>query len=527
MSVLRGKSQRRIVPRWRASSANANALELGALKPSPVTIEDGGHHTFEAKLAFERSPSIGAAADLIAATSYPDLGLNAAEAAAFILSNETLAPKSLAALARSIQSGLQDAGGSLAIPTDQIDHRVQFRVRQLRQLARLDPDNPLVWSDLARHYASIGDRRKADRCMRTALSLAPNHRWILRTAARFFVHSGDPISAHALLAKHPYTNGDPWLLAAELATAQVANRAPKFWKQAVDHMKWEKSSPAHLSELATALAMFELENGKAKAARRLVEKALRLPTENTLAQVSWARENKHLNGANELSTLASKNEHAFEARYGLFMVAGSILRARSEGLRWAADEPFATRPLAGLAFTAAMLDDHAETIRLTNEIFRIDHQVDHTLGMNAIFARLSSGRLSIETDKSTLETIRAHLIERTSENTDYHALANLALWQYRFGDAEEGRRMYERVIQNIEKTASAEAAALAATFAARESLLARQDVAPALLEKANLLAERSRNEAVKFYLRKLDALAKAPERSNELLSPESASKFVH
>jgi tetratricopeptide (TPR) repeat protein len=525
VSVLRGKTQRRIVPRWRTSSSRDNVQELDTLKAIPVATGDDGQHAFEASRTFESYPSVGAAADLLAASSMASDEVSVARAVAFLLRNESLAPKALTNLAKSIQLTSQLGEKSTALATDSSDVEV-FKVSQLRQLARLDSDNPLVWSDLARHYASIGDRRKADRCMRTALKLAPNHRWILRTAARFFVHSGDPIAAHSLLAKHPYTNRDPWLLAAEIATAQVAQRAPKFWGQAVDHIKWSRFAPVHLSELATAIAMFELEDGRTKSARRLVERALIAPTENTLAQVSWARQNRNLNDANELSVLARKNERAFEARYGILLGAGSILQAQVEGKRWAIDEPFATRPRAGLAFIAAMLDDHVEAIRLTNEVRRIDRQVDHTLDLNSVFAELSSGHLSNEADKPRLDAIRAQLTDQSETDDDCHALANLALWQYRYGDAEEGRRIYERAILRIEKTESAESAALAATFAARESILARQAVASVLMEKANLLAERSRSEIVKFYLRKLEALVKAPDKSNYLLSPASARSFT-
>jgi Flp pilus assembly protein TadD len=493
VSALRGKSLRRIVPRWRTSSSRGNAQELGALKAVPFSNRGDGQHAFEAARNFNSSPSVGAAADLLAASSMAGDDANMAKAVEFVIENEALAPKALTSLAKSIQRNHR--GETLTAPQHgNFDAETAFSVPQLRQLVRLDPDNPLVWSDLARHYASIGDRRKADRCMRTALKLAPNHRWLLRTAARFFVHSGDPIAAHTLLAKHPYTNRDPWLLAAEIATAQVAQRTPKFWSQAVDHIKWGKSAPAHVSELATALAMFELEDGKAKRARRLVEMALVAPTENTLAQVSWARQNRHLNDVNELSVMAKKNEHAFEARFGILLGAGNLLQARVEGECWAADEPFATRPRAGLAFIGAMLDDHAATIRLTNDVHRIDPHADHTLDMNAVFAELSSGHLSMETDKFKLDMIRAQLIERSELNDDYHALANLALWQYRYGDAEKGRSIYAQAIYRIEKTESAESAALAATFAARESILAKQSAAPDLLKRAHVLAERSRSE---------------------------------
>lgn len=525
MSLLRARTNRRIIPRWRSSDASGLALDLNSLSPRLTYKPTINFHFDEAQRAFAESPTIGSAADYLAAASMERQSESAISAASFILKHATHAPSSLVAQSQSIVNVRDGASAEVVLHAKGDAGLRQLEVSRLRKLVRVNPINPVIWSDLARHYASIGERRQAERCMRTALQLAPNHRWILRTAARFFVHIDAPQEGHAILARHPRTGQDPWLLSAELAVAQVAQKPPKFWKQANEHLRWERSAPAQLSELAVAVAMFELDEGKAKRARRLVETALHAPTENALAQVTWARQFRNLNDANDIRGLAIRDKSAFEARFGILLGAGNLTFAVAEGRKWAFDEPFAARPLAGLAFIAAMLDDHDATIRLTREIIKLDGDAEETLRMNAVFARLSSGGLVRGRDDVEIETLRSQLSAAAEQKSGFHAIANLALWNYRFGDADLGRTLYADALQKIEKGSTLESAALAATFAAREAVLSMQPEAAHLLERAKSLAVKAKSKVALFYVRKLDALIADPSSASRILSPESAREF--
>lgn len=527
MSVIRDQSQRRILPRWRISSEAVRSAELTDLIPSKILVIDNGTHLPEALHAFQKQPSIGSAADLISAASMANETAATAEAAAFVLAHEDTAPRTLVGLARSLtqEAGHADSG-SPEINVASNFHLDSKAVARTRELLRLHSDNPLLWSDMARHYASCGSRREASRCMQVALQLAPNHRWILRTTVRFLVHRGDSIAAHRMLVQHPRTSKDPWLLAAELATAQVAGRPPRFWRQANDVLRWDRAAPLHLSELATAVGMFELEGGAAKKARKLVEKGLRDPTENALAQVSWAWQNKHLSGISNLDELVRQNDSAFEAAFRLKLTAGDLLAAKEEGERWALDEPFAARPMAGLAFIASVFDDYAATVELEKQTRRIDREIDSTLELNSIFALLSSGMLTSEKDAQKIKAIHDKLVISAKGEGAFHALANLGLWHYRFGDPEIGRLLYQQSIAIAEKSGPLEGAALAASFAARETILAGQPDVLDILDKAKALATRSRSTIAEFYNRKLDELRISPENALDILSPSSAARFM-
>jgi len=513
MSLQHSKSKRRMLPRWRVSGRASHGADFAALRPAakqPIFIGSPLSRTIE---DFESAHNIGTAAELLSSSLLAGVKESADTAAQFILAHENEAPRALVRLATSITTNTS------AIVPQALNEADQ--VRQTKRLLKLHPDNPMLWSDLSRHFSSHGEHKRAGRCMKVALQLAPDHRWMLRTVARFLVHQDDPLAAHKLLANHPRTRHDPWLIAAELACAHVAGRPPKYWRQANDILRFNAVAPLHISELATAVAMMELESGERKKARRHIQRGLEVPTENALAQVFWAKENNHLSNGYELDQLVRTAEGAYEADYRLNLLQGDIPLALKAAATWANDESFAARPRAEIAFIASLLDDHDLSMEMTRAVHRLQGHADPTLEMNAIFATLSSGKLTLENDLQDLEKLRYRLLRTIDQGNDiaYHAMANLGLWHYRYGDRSLGRELYQKAIGTYEKLHMLETAALAATFAAREAILARDPKSDAVLLQAKELAKRSKNTASDFYLRKLDALIINPEKAKEILSP--------
>lgn len=519
MSILQSKGDRRILPRWRASDNASLPVELSALRPlKPITSSIEAQQSCDAA-DFNNSPSVGIAAELVSSAVLTGDKEILNRAARFILENENKAPEALVTFVKSV------------IETENSGKEKMARARPVvktRALLQIHSDNPLLWSDMARHYASLGDKKRASRCIQTALHLAPNHRWVLRTSSRFLVHQEDPSAAHKLLATHPRTAYDPWLIAAEIACAQVAKKGSKFWRQAKNMLKLNNLSPVHLSELAIAVGMMELESGERKRARKYVHTSLIAPTENTLAQVFWAKENRHLSDGYQLDQLVKSANDAYEADFRLNMAQGNLLAALKSAETWSEDEPFAARPKFEVAYVASLLDNHALTVEMANQVARLDRDHHPGLEMNCVFALISSGKHSIEKDAGEIESLRSKIVrsmERDGE-TAYHAIANLALWNYRYGDQVEGKNLYQKAVMAAEKAQALEAAALAATFAAREAILAKDNSAALILQEAKVLARRSKNKASEFYIRKLDALLKSPGEAAHILCPDSAKEFL-
>ncbi|SDP90878.1 hypothetical protein SAMN05216303_109122 [Rhodoferax sp. OV413] len=509
MSLLNHKSVRRMVPRWRASTSAMSSMEFASLKAAVQPSGNISAQVAEVTKDFMETPSMGNAAEVLSTLAVSEFREAGADAANYVLSHSAHAPQLLLELARNTRR-------------NSLTNFRQKSVKETRQLLRLHPDNPMLWSDIARHLATIGKKAEARRAMMTAFHLAPNHRWMLRTTARVMAHLDDGVSAHKLLANHPRTRFDPWLMAAELACAQVAGRAPKFWKQANDMLKWGGVAPAHLSELATAVGMMELEGGKRKNARKLVHMGLIAPTENVLAQVFWAKENKHLNDGFGLDALVSSSVDAFEAECQLSIGKGNLQDAVKFAQGWNEDEPFASRPKYELSYIACLLDDYELTEKTADDIARLNGARDPTLEMNSIFARLSSGKLSKEEDSEALAKIHDQLqLAISSGGLDqYHAIANLGLWHYRYGEALQGRELYQLAIAAAQKSHQHNSAALAATFAAREAILKMEPSANEDLVRAIKLSTASASNAGKFYVQKLERLIAEPGEAKRILSPD-------
>ena len=514
--MLRDKTQRRIVPRWRPSGLASASADFASLKkPSargPVAAGQEG----EAFRAFNDERSLGTASEALTEALLEGNADAAKRCGDYIRQNAASAPAPLLRLAN------ETTRGELPPPTGAVD------VARWRSLLKLSPRNAAVWADMSRHYSAQGDKRQAMRCMQTALQLAPDHRWMLRTASRFLVHQQDYAAAHKLLANHPRTKSDPWLMAAELACAHVAGKVPKSWKAGNDALRYDRFPAMHVSELATAIGMMELEGGNRKQARKLVQRGLIVPTENTLAQVIWAKEAKHLgDGIVGLDKLVSARQDAFEARYKIGLRQGDFQAALVACQRWMDDEPFAARPKMETTFVASLLDDYDLIKRIAQAALKTDGKLSHEMEMNVIFAELSSGRIDARDPDVAAKTMsRLKTVIDTGGSLVVHATANLALLSYRSGNPEVGRDLYRVAIDLARKQDGFENASLAATFAAREAILAGAHDAEIHLNEATELATRSGSEASHFYNRKLQALVVAPDRAGIILSPSSTGEFL-
>ena len=524
--MLRDKNQpRRIVPRWRPSALAASSAGFASLKKTEAHNARAAEGNGTAFLAFSEDRSLGSASEALAEAILERNAEAAKHVANYVLQNKSSAPAPLVRLASDTLAVDSSAAGLLPPPGI-------GDVAHWRSLLKLAPNNPAVWADMARHYSSLGsslrNKQQALRCMRTALQLAPNHRWMLRAASRLLVHQEDAAAAHKLLANHPRTKVDPWLMAAELACAHIAGKAPKSWKTANDALRFDRFPAAHISELATAVGMMELEGGQRKQARKLVQRALIAPTENTLAQVLWANEAKHLgDGIQSLDNLIGARRDAYEAAYRIQLKRGDVQDALKACQQWGSDEPFAARPRVEATFVASLLDDHALVIRTADEALRIDGKLSYPLELNQLFARLSSGQFPLH-DVDAMQKMVARLITLIDLGgpVAMHATANLALLHYRSGKVELGRELYRKAIDMARKTEGFETAAMAATFAAREAILAEAPGSDLLLAEALQLAERSGNEYASFYNRKLQALVAAPDQASLILSPSATSRFL-
>lgn len=541
MSIYTEKSRRRVIPRWRPATVAGASKDFKPLRPVR-TASVAAQSTLPQLLHdFDRSRDLGLAAEILSAAAVEGKRDAALDAAQFVLDSQSQAPETLTHMARTLIVG----GDSPFADQELVDIRPS--IARLRALLRFNPRSAALWADLARLQAAIGRSGRALRSMQTALSLAPRHRWLLRVANRLFLHLSDPQRAHDLLLRNPGTPRDPWLIAAEIATAQVRGTTPKFMRQARDFIRHKSLAPVHLSELASAIATTDLEAGARKSAMRLLGLAIKDPTENALAQIEWAARS---DGNNlDVGGAISHASDAYEAAAWLKYHDGALTDALAQAEAWLKDEPFASRPASMACHIAGLLDDYAKIESITKRMMtrlaarhsgaetsmqdsrqRLADEMLHR--NNHIFAVLSSGRLFASPrpeDTVAIGEILAFLNRRMAASGPdlAHATANIGLLAYRLGHLEDGRGAYRKAMEFAERAGVPIIAAHASLFHTREAILAGAPWAREELEISRRHAKIVRSGGVTFYLRKLDALFASPSKAARILNPQSAQSYLH
>lgn len=518
MSILSDKRHRHIVPRWRDSLTASGSRDFNPLRKPSVSVAPSQHVPTDVLLQiseFKEAPSIGTAADSLGSAIAAGHGELARPAAEFILRHANQAPSLLMEVAVSVLDGKHRAFG-LALSSDP-----KVEVARLRARLKLFPRSATMWADLARTQATLGEIDKAKRSMKVSLALAPDHRWVLRSANRLLLHAGEYREAHQLLANHPRTRQDPWLMAAEIASAQLRQVSPRFLVRGRELLRNPSLAPVHLSELAAAVATSELENGKRKGARRLLRAAMQDPTENALAQIEWA--DRKAGDDLPVGQKVIRMADAYEAKFWVKRHEGQILDAYKAAISWMDDEPFADSPVSAASHSAAMLDDYdAVLLHTKHGLARNPGSLLHR--NNQIFAMLSSGDCTDE----DLRMATHFLGERIQARDDdfIHSMANAGLLMYRLGRIEEGAELYRGAVSWAEKKAGPVIAAQAAAYHLREAVLAKAPWINETLDVARKNAASARDGAVDFLMRKMEDLARSPEKASSILGPKSARLYL-
>lgn len=454
-----------MIPRWRDFRTTAETGELdGQPSTAPLAIDSRGY--FEQKLAsWEQDRSTERAADLVTSALVLGRHSEAAEAARLLLAPERDVTAALKVVADLVLSP-EDRAGRIVVPelkdADIEADVVRLRVRALRSQLRDAPRNALLWVDLSRAYSMLGQRDQSIRAMERALRLVRSNRFILRSAARLFVHVDEPNRAHRLLTEADRTREDPWLLAAEIAVAAVADRRPVFVRQGRQLLEGGRFPSLHTAELASAIATLEMTAGDVKKARRLFRESLVDPTDNSLAQAGWAA--TKMSGVEVARELLSK-PRSFEARALQHYREGQWLPAIRQCENWLFDEPFSSRPAALGSYLAGVAEqDYRSSEEFARRGLRANPG-DPMLLNNLVVALANQGRVD-----DAVQQFRD--IREAPDEIRATLLATEGLLSFRKGDSAEGRRLYLEAIEQTRHQGNRRTEALAAVHLAREELLA-------------------------------------------------------
>ena len=516
---MRSRWDRRVIPRWRSSGVSASLLESMPTKtgPKPTVLKEGVLNDLAAKVRdWSENPRMGVAADLLNFAHLRDANDLLIEPARYLIALGEDLPPQLSAIAAQIVGGQQQTTEGWK------DIGCQREISRLRKLLAVNPRDAIALIDMARFYAALGQNERADRAVSTAVALQPHHRFILRSASRFFVHNGDPEQALHILNKSARTKGDPWLLASHIAIETILERSPTQIKRARTIIESYMFSPQHLSELGVALATLHVNSGQMKIGKKLFNQALVTPNDNAVAQAVWA--------ATEFSMPINirpewlSDRFSFEANYYALSQDGRYQEALKAAVGWFEDEPFSSRPLRGAAFSASVLGRYTDAEDCLRQALMLDPG-DIECQNNLVFALAGQNRLAEAAE--LLSTIRQAESERGSLSG--HTLANIGMFFYRSGDIDLGRQYYGDAVTLLDSQKKRDSKDLASAFWVREAQLSGDPKLPEILTSIKPALQKSDSPAAKAVLTRTLKGNFLEEESSSESSPiiRSAIKWEH
>jgi Tfp pilus assembly protein PilF len=468
---------RRVIPRWRSFRATADLKELSLAGGVPAqSFQDVG--VADRLAEFASSPGIWVAADLVGVGLMLGRGQDVRAAAEAVL-REPASPPGALALARAVLGLGGDRGARRVAEAESKDTDRSAQIRRLRRGLAGDPRNAVAWTELALTYTIAGQLGKGRAAILTALKAAPHNRYVLRSAARFFVHCGELDLARELLYGSDLWRRDPWLMAAEIAIASAAGRSSALIKTGRRSISSGNHSSFEISELASALATVEMLNGSGRSARKLFSKSLEAPTENSVAQAEWASEK--LAGFDVRPSkyaIPLLHEAIATERFRMGQWEASLEHA----LKWMGDQPFSSRPAILASFVAASLLEDFDLAADAARRGLAANPGDVRLMNNLAFALASKGR--VDDAEKLLRDARKQGLSGDSRIT---VAATEGLVFFRRGQPEAGRARYLEAISLASKESRLRYEALARLILAREELHAGM---PQAVERARAALDR-------------------------------------
>lgn len=478
MANLFEHKDRRVVPNWRSFGKTTVLGELNSfqLKPEFSKIEPNiDDYIFD----WQINKTVIHAADLLSAAIVNNKkdGQFIKEAADFILINNSEASKSQISLAckildKPIENDLSAKFTEInldTLPSLISPELVREKIRVTKELISSFPCNPILYVELSRFYSIIGQERQSIKAMQTALHLAQNNRFVLRSATRLFAHFNYSDNEyldyiHNILRKSPLTSIDPWLTSAEISIATIRDRTSKFMKKGIDLINSKNISPFNFTELASSIGTVELLFGGTKKSREFFNKALLSPNDNTLAQIEWAStkdrlldiDPSHFNVKMNFEALALDNFQNYQYE-----------QAIDNTTKWFIDMPFSKRPIMfGSNLATIILKDQVKSISFLNAGL-ISHPNDPQLINNLAY--------SLALDNKPAEAFDQ--LNKIRYVTDYDEITNICLTAtkglacFRSGFIDQGRKLYIKAIEETNHIKNPELNLIAILNYAREEIL--------------------------------------------------------
>lgn len=458
MSNIYELKNRLLIPNWRDFKRTIKLGELGELNiPKSTGVDDS-----LIKLDWKNNQTIGVAADLISNLFVTNdlFAPELLEAINFVEKNSTDASTPLLELIYRIKhdSNPKQFEPSNRILEKNIDTVNEFNsiinndilkkiIHKTKNLTKNQLQNPINWIELARLYTINNQSYKAEKCIQTALNLAPNNRFVLRSAVRFYIHINEEEKALYYLRNSGATKIDPWLTSAHIATSKLIGRYSPFIKTGQEIVNSNKFSEFDLTELTSSLGTLEFESGSFKKSKPLLDLSVKNPNDNSLAQFEWlSKKDSRLLFESE-SFLNVKNP--FEAFAYENYQKGHLQESFYHCLNWFLDTPYSKRPLVFGSYIASLLNDYDASIILCSAGLKLNN-LEVIFINNMIYALCLKGNL--EQVPKYIELLSKTQFLNYTDIEKMTIQATLGLYYLRIKDVETGKEMYKKAIENSKKT---------------------------------------------------------------------------
>lgn len=503
MELENADKNRKVIPRLRDFKTTLVLGELHSTLPSAVNAIPLEASIDDELEDWENNRTLSFAADVVGSGFVLNQTDKIQEAAEFILSDEVQATELQKRIARQVKdpyygTHLSRTEETLPDSSDLMIEHSQRQVNKYRHQLSQSPRNPIIFVELAREFATLGSIKKALRAMDTAVALAPANRFVLRSAARLYIHANEVDKAHFILRRAPSLRFDPWLLAAEIAVASLRDQTSRHINTGLKQIADANNNPFDISELASAIATLEMENAKSKVARKLFRQALYRPTDNSIAQVEWA---SHSITSLQIDIPGFDVPRKFEALASDFYQKGQWDMAIAQGKSWILDQPFAVTPVLFTGVTASNIEDFDLSERVYK--FGLRANPTHVVLRNNLAFVLASKSMPEAAEKEFTLINRSDL----PLNERIVTTATEGLIKFRSGVYKEGRRLYREAIKIANENNEPGYALKALAYLAREEMIANTELAVRTHEMLEKEVKRFHtNQEIKLLLNKLNSL---------------------
>lgn len=491
---------RRLLPRWR-TLARTPANELPASRmPTKEKAERTSVPMRSALGRWKETPSLINASEVIDAALVTGQYSLATPAALAVLKDGN-GVDGLNDAARQVLGEISDRPVADLNAADERDvEKIAKKIGSLKWRLNAAPRDALAALEIARLQSLIGQTSSAERYIERAVKSAPNDRYVLRSAARFWAHRskrGDEQVNRALevIWASDVVRVDPWVQAAEVSVANICGKTPRWGVRTGKDIYNSEPNLVQYSELASGLATLELHSGGAlKKVRKFTKISLRAPTENSVAQAMWSGREIGVNfDVSRFLTLPNANEARARAAYEV----DDYQTSATECWNWLEDESFSARAaLMGAFVNSSLLGRYDKSLAFAEQGLRANPSVPALMN-SKIFSLVYLGKV----EKAAEYLPQLEAFEHQGRMRAFVDAAR-GLIAFRRGDFMGGRAFYERAIKDCDELGDVGLKANATIYWLEQELFAGTTNAEDALKTVARLDE--------FFTRKEGKAAKSP-----------------